>query len=123
MDIFERSFPPPDARGIPYIAPLANEMDGVVGEPNSCLAPAPMPGESSGLLRRYGLFALRNIKCGEEMTWDYGASYGGRPYASRHNMPKKVTKKNREAGTSCPENSFTLSQLPPASPELTVLCS
>ena len=84
MDIDDLSFPPIDEEGIPYVAPLANEVTLITDEPNSWLGAAPLPCEE-GLRRRYGLRTLTKVKAGEEMTWDYGPGFGLRPYPSKYN--------------------------------------
>ena len=78
MNIFDGSFPSPGPDQIPYVGPFANEPTGVDGEPNAYLK-TPVAGY------RYELWTTRRISKGEEIVWDYGPSYGKRPYASKYN--------------------------------------
>jgi len=79
LDIKDNKLLPPED-GIPYVGHLSNDSAGVARVCNCCLAPSPREKEG-GRTRRYGLFATRYIRVGEEMLWDYGAGYRSvRPY-------------------------------------------
>jgi len=84
LDVFDHSFPPPDADGVPYVAPLVNEPTGVDGGVNCVLTPVPLPDEE-GTIRRHGLFTTHKVRKGEELVWDYGPGYGERSYPNKHN--------------------------------------
>ena len=82
LDRFDRSFPPPED-GVPYVAPLVNEPTFPGGVENCKLRPAPLPDED-GTIFRHGLYTMRDVKRGEELTWDYGPGYGERSYPSKY---------------------------------------
>ena len=80
--IDEGTFGPPED-GLALVGPLLNEPS-AGGQANCARGPCQV--DAAGTNNRRGSFSLVTIvdvPAGEELTWNYGSTYGRRPYAPR----------------------------------------
>ena len=91
-----RGLVPTGWRGRHPLHCFANEPD--QANENCRLVESPLPAPSRLLRRRALRTTLRLVK-GDEVTLDYGPSYGERPYPNRHNK-REVTASPRRAPAS-----------------------
>ena len=79
-----RTFGPP-IDGVAQVGPLLNEPS--AGAPPNCVRRAgwvdPPAGRGGHRRGAFRLVTREAVRAGEELTWDYGATYGRRAYAGR----------------------------------------